>query len=204
MARSITETWCVTTFQPFLYLSWIISAASTTSYPVPSAIRLFNHWSVTSGKGKQSVSQSSEELEVHISPMHIRLDLSIIVQDGGLLSFFEDLLTLQTQYNDQNLVSSETTVDLPRRENNHQRAKPAEQGFFEDPDIHPTDDISPEYLVSSPVSHLSTLKGSTEIKAPLGRREHRQQLLSVRWFEYQCDALPHQTTILVLVLLLSL
>ena len=86
--------------------------------------------------------------------MHIRLDLGIIVQDGGLLSFFEDLLTLQTQYID--LVSSEMTVDqhLPGRENSQQRAKPAEQGFFEDPDIYPTDDISPEYLVTNPVSHL--------------------------------------------------
>lgn len=91
--------------------------------------------------------------------MHIRLDLGIIVQDGGLLSFFEDLLTLQTQYSDQNLVSSETTVDqlLPRQGNNQERAKPAEQGFFEDPDIHPTDDISPEYPVSNPVSHLTTI-----------------------------------------------
>ena len=145
-------------FQPLLYLSCIIVfAASTISYPVPSAIRLLNHWSVTSGKGKQSVPQSSEELEVHISPMHIRLDLGIIVQDGGLLSFFEDFLTLQTQYSDQNLVSSETTDQhSPRRGNSQQRAKPAEQGFFEDLDIHPTVDISPEYLVSNPVSHLST------------------------------------------------
>jgi hypothetical protein len=151
MARSITKAWCVSIFQRFLYLSYIISSASTISYPVPSAIRLFNHWSITSGKGKQSVPQSSEELEVHISPMHIRLDLGLIVQDDGLLSFFEDLLTLQTQYSDQNLVSSETTVDqhFPRRG----RAKPTEQGFFEDPDIHPTIDISP---VSNPVSHLTT------------------------------------------------
>jgi hypothetical protein len=143
----------------FSFLSYIISAASTTAYPVPSAIKLFSHWSVISGKGKQSMPQSSEELEVHISPMHIRLDLGIIVQDGGLLSFFEDLLTLQTQYSDQNLVSSETTVDqhLPRRGSSQQRAKPAEQNFFEDPDIHPTVDISPEYLVYSPVSHLTTL-----------------------------------------------
>jgi hypothetical protein len=104
------------------------------------------------------VPQSSEELEVHISPIHIRLDLGVIVQDGGLLSFFEDLLTLQTQYSDQNLVSYETSVDqhLPRRGSSQQRAKPAEQGFFEDPDIHPTVDISPEYLVSNPVSHLTT------------------------------------------------
>ena len=158
MARSIAKTWYVLIFQPILYLSYIISAASTISYPVPSAIRLFNHWSVTSGKGKQSVPQSSEELEVHISPMHIRLDLGIIVQDSGLLSFFEDLLTLQTQYSDQNLVSSETTVDqhLPRRGNRQQRAKPTEQGIFEDPDTHPTVDISPEYLVSNPVSRLTT------------------------------------------------
>ena len=100
----------------------------------------------------------SQSSEVHISPMHIRLDFGIIVQDGGLLSFFEDLLTLQTQYNDQNLISSETTVDqhLPRRGNRQQRVKPTEQGFFEDPDIHPTVDISPEYLVSNPVSHLTT------------------------------------------------
>lgn len=90
--------------------------------------------------------------------MHIRLDLGIIVQDGGLLSFFEDLLTLQTQYCDQSLVSSEITFDqhLPGREIRQQGAKPAEQGFFEDPDIYPTDDTSPEYLVSNPVSHLST------------------------------------------------
>ena len=101
--------------------------------------------------------QSSENLEVHISPIHIRLDLGILEQDGGLLSFFEDLLTLQTQYNDQNLVSSEMTVDqhLPRRESSHLRAKPVEQSFFEDPDIHPTDGM-PECPVSNPVSHLSS------------------------------------------------
>ena len=177
------------------------------SYPVPSAIRLFNHWSVTSGKGKQSEPQSSKELEVHISPMHIRLDLGIIVQEGGLLSFFEDLLTLQTQYSDQNLASSEATVDqhLPRRGNSQQRVKPAGQGFFEDPDIHPPVDISPEYLVSNPVSHITTFfKVATETKLSLGRREHQQRLLSVRWFEYQYDALPHQTTTLVRVPLLSL
>ena len=88
--------------------------------------------------------------------MHIRLDLAIIVQDGGLLSFFEDLLTLQTQYSDQNLVSSETTVDqqLPRQGNSQQKAKPAGEGFFEDPDIHPTVDISTEY----PVSLLNALR----------------------------------------------
>lgn len=174
MAGPITKTWCVLLCRPFLYLSYFISAASTTSYPVPSAIRLFKHWSVTSGKGKQSVPQNSEELEVHISPMHIRLDLGIIVQDGGLLSFFEDLLTLQTQYSDQNLVSSGTNVDqhLPRQGNSQQRAKPAEQGFFEDPDIHPTD-ISSEYLASNLVSHLTTfLRYPTETKPPLGRREH--------------------------------
>ena len=152
--------------------------------------------------------QSSEELEVHVSPMHIRLDLGIIVQDGGLLSFFEDLFTLQTLYSDKNLVSSEMTVDerLPIRENIQQRARPAEQGFFEDPDIHPTDDISPEYLVSNSVSHFSAFCIFYKVpieKPPLGRREH-QQLLNVQWFEYQCDALPHQTTALVRVPLLSL
>jgi hypothetical protein len=152
------------------------------------------------------VLQSSEELEVHISPMHIRLDLGIIVQDGGLLSFFEDILTLQSQYSDQSLVSSEMTAEhLPRRENSQQRAKPVEQGFFEDPDIHPADDISPEYHVSNPVSHLSTFyKVPAETKPPLGRREHQQRLLSARCFEYQCDALPHQITTLVRVPLLSL
>ena len=194
-------------FRSFLYFSYIISAASTISYPVPSAIRLLNHWSVTSGEGKQSVAQSNEELEVHISPIHVRLDLGIIVQDGGLLSFFEDLLTLQTQYSNQNLVSSETTVDqhLPRRGNSQQRVKPAEQGFFEDLDIHPTVDISPEYLVSNPVSHLITFfQVPTETKTPLGRRGYQQQLLNVRWFEYQCDALPHQTRTFVRVPLLSL
>ena len=102
--------------------------------------------------------QSNEELEVHISPMHIRLDFGIIVQDGGLLSFFEDLLTLQTPYSEQDLVSSETIVDqhLPRRGNMQQRAKPTEQGFLEDPDFHPTVDNSPEYLVSNRVSHPTT------------------------------------------------
>ena len=155
MARSITKTWCVSIFQ-LLYLSYIIFAASTTLHPVPSAIRLFNRWSITSGEGKQSesVPKSNAELEVHISPMHIRLDLGIIMQDGGLLSFFEDLRTLQTEYSDQDLVSSETTFDqhLPRPGNKLQRAKPSEQVFFEDPDIHPTVDILPEDLTSNPVS----------------------------------------------------
>lgn len=127
--------------------------------------------------------QSNEELEVHISPMHIRLDLGVIVQDGGLLSFFDDLLTLQTQYSDQNLVSFETTVDqhLPRRGSSQQREKRAEQDFFEDPDIHPTVDISPEYLVSKPVSLLLLFfKVPTEAKPLLGRREPQLRLLSVR------------------------
>ena len=99
--------------------------------------------------------EGSEGLEAHISPMHIRLDLGIIVQDGGLLSFFGDLLALRTQYSDQDSVSSETTVDLWG--NNQQRAKPTEQDFFEDPD--PTVNIYPEDLVSGPVSRLTVLLG---------------------------------------------
>ena len=72
------------------------------------------------------------------------------MQDGGLLTFFEDLFSLRTRtlYNDQDSISSETTIDqLPRR------AK-TEQVHFEDPDIHPTVNISPEDLTSNPVSHL--------------------------------------------------
>ena len=125
-----------------------------TSYPLPPAIRLFSRRSIASDKGKQFVPQSREELEVHISPMHIRLDLGVIMQDGGLLSFFEDILILQTQYSDTDLVSSETTVDqgLSRRENRQQGAKSSGQVFFEDPDIHPTVDISPD-LAYNPVSY---------------------------------------------------
>jgi autophagy-related protein 2 len=91
--------------------------------------------------------------------MHIRLDLGIIMQDGGLLSFFEDLVTLQTQYIYQDLISSETTFDQhsPRSGNKQQREKPSEQVFFEDPDIHPAADILPEDITSNPVSHLIVL-----------------------------------------------
>lgn len=91
--------------------------------------------------------------------MHIRLDLGIIMQDGGLLSFFEDLLALQTQNSYQDLMSSETTFDQhsPRSGKNQQREKPSEQVFFEDPDIHPAADISPEDITSNPVSHLIAL-----------------------------------------------
>lgn len=138
--------------QILLYLSYIILAASMTSYPVPAAIRLFKQWSVISSRGMQFVPQVSEELEAHISPIHIRLDTGVIVQEGGLLSFFEDLLNLQTQYSDQDLVSSGTTVDryLPRQKDRQENSKPTEQVFFEDPDIQPAVDISPE----DPVSHL--------------------------------------------------
>ena len=100
------------------------------------------------------MSQSSEELQVHISAIHIRLDLGIIMQDSGLLPFFEDLLTLQTRYNDQDLVSSQTTLDQHLQGNTQHREKPLEQVFLEDPDIHPAVEISPEDPSSNPVSHL--------------------------------------------------
>ncbi|KAF8798079.1 hypothetical protein BYT27DRAFT_7203788 [Phlegmacium glaucopus] len=140
--------------------------ASTTSYPVPSAIRLFNQWSVTSSKGKQSVPQGSEELDVHISPMHIRLDLEIIIQDGGLLSFFEDLVTLRTQHSDQDSVSSETTIDqyLSSQGNRQQRAKPTGQ---DDSDVHPIIGISPEDLASNHTRTTDKPRQSTTVKCSL-------------------------------------
>jgi len=109
--------------------------------------------------------QCSEKLDVHLSPMHIRLDLGIIVQDGGLLSYFEDFLTLQTQYIDQDSVSSETTVDqyLPSRGKNQQREPPTGQ---EDSDIHPTVGISPEDLASNPGKPRQS---TTVVKCPMVR-----------------------------------
>lgn len=151
MAHSTPETWCVSIFQVLLCLNYI--SAATTSYPVSSAVRLYNQWFVTSSKAKKSVPKDNEELEIHISPMHVRLDFGIIMQDDGLLSFFEDLLTLQTQHAGQDLVSSETTIDqyLPSQRNKQQRTKPTEHVFYEDPD---TADISQKDLEPNPVSYL--------------------------------------------------
>jgi autophagy-related protein 2 len=56
---------------------------------------------------------------VQVAPLNIRLDLEHILQPGGPVSFFEEVLALESRSNsDQDSISSESTVEehqiLPR------------------------------------------------------------------------------------------
>jgi len=58
------------------------------------------------------VIQISESMETNVAPLNIRADIQYLLEQGGPLSFFEDLLPLETPISDRDSFSSEDTVDM--------------------------------------------------------------------------------------------
>lgn len=51
------------------------------------------------------------EMDIQIAPLHVRLDLAILIHPGGILSFIDEFLSLETD--DRSDVSDETVDDSP-------------------------------------------------------------------------------------------
>jgi len=63
---------------------------------------------VTSIEGKHRV---FDEMDIQIAPLHVRLDLATLVHPGGILSFFDEILSLETNTDDDRSDISDDTVD---------------------------------------------------------------------------------------------
>jgi autophagy-related protein 2 len=63
---------------------------------------------VTSIEGKYRV---FDEMDIQIAPLHVRLDLATLVHSGGILSFFDEFLSLETNTDDDRSDVSDDTVD---------------------------------------------------------------------------------------------
>jgi autophagy-related protein 2 len=81
-----------------------------------AAVRIIGNRTVTPTQGGAPSDVNFGSVEVQIAPLNIRLDLEHTLQPGGPVSFFEDVLALESS--DQDSISSERTVEehetLPR------------------------------------------------------------------------------------------
>lgn len=84
-----------------------------------AAVRIIGNRTAPPTQGEASSDASLGSVEVQVAPLNIRLDLEHILQPGGPVSFFEEVLALESRSNsDQDSISSERTVEehqiLPR------------------------------------------------------------------------------------------
>lgn len=77
-----------------------------------AAVRIIGNRTLTPAEGGAPTDVSFGSIEVQIAPLNIRLDLEHTLQPGGPVSFFEDVLGLESRSSsDQDSVSSERTVE---------------------------------------------------------------------------------------------
>jgi len=83
------------------------------------AVRIIGNRIITPTQDESPSDVGFGSAEVQIAPLNIRLDLEYVLQSGGPVSFFEDVLALQSRSgSDQDSISSGRTVEerqtLPR------------------------------------------------------------------------------------------
>ena len=77
-----------------------------------AAVRIIGNRTVPPTQGGAPFDVSFGSVEVQVAPLNIRLDLEHILQPGGPVSFFEEVLALESRSNsDQDSISSERTVE---------------------------------------------------------------------------------------------
>ncbi|KDR81673.1 hypothetical protein GALMADRAFT_276398 [Galerina marginata CBS 339.88] len=110
------------------------SATETPTAVAHPAVRIVGRRLANINKRKQGETEVTESLEMHIAPLNIRIDLEHLLRPGGLLSFFEDSLPLETNVSDRVSVSSEETVDMyTSKWNIAGKGKTAQVPTFDDP-----------------------------------------------------------------------
>ena len=120
------------------------------------AIRAQGSHITSTGKGKPAKTEVASNLSIHVAPLHIRVDLENMLQPGGLLSFFDELLPLETEVNIDSSISSQITIDEYSSGRGRMEVADELESPFGEP-ISPVDNTPPKVQSnrksSSSVSH---------------------------------------------------
>ncbi len=87
---------------------WRNRSAKSEVGTLNTGIQFRGSRTVTSMEGKN---RAFDEMDIQIAPLHVRVDLATLVHSGGILSFFDEFLSLETDTDDGRSDVSDDTVD---------------------------------------------------------------------------------------------